>query len=65
MRLIRTGEQIQVSIEPTAIARATLRELGIRSGDQLIVPRQRFTREDLGLLLSAANLVLIAYTVLR
>lgn len=65
MRLIRSGDQIQVSIEPSAIARATLRELGIRSGDQLIVPRQRFTREDLGLLLTAANLVLIAYSVLR
>ncbi len=65
MRLIRSGEQIQVSIEPSAIARATLRELGIRSGDQLIVPRQTFTREDLGLLLSAANLALIAYSVFR
>lgn len=65
MRLIRAGDQIQVSIEPSAIARATLRELGIRSGDQLIVPRKRFTREDLGLLMTAANLVLIAYSVFR
>lgn len=65
MRLIRAGEQIQVSIEPSAIARATLRELGIRSGDQLIVPRKTITREDWGLLLTAANLLLIAYSILR
>ncbi|MEK6609954.1 MAG: polysaccharide biosynthesis/export family protein [Gemmatimonadota bacterium] len=65
MRLIRSGDQIQVSIEPSAIARATLRELGIRSGDQLIVPRQRFSREDLGFLITVANLVLIAYSILR
>ena len=65
MRLIRAGDLVLVSIEPSAIARATLRELGIRSGDQLVVPRQRFTREDLGLLLTAANLVLIAYSVFR
>lgn len=65
MRLIRTGEQLQVALEPAALARATLRELGIRSGDQLIVPRRAITREDWGLLLSVANLVLISYTVLR
>ncbi|MBI1723037.1 MAG: polysaccharide biosynthesis/export family protein [Gemmatimonadetes bacterium] len=65
MGLIRAGEQIRVSIEPAAVARATLRELGIRSGDQLIVPRQRITREDLGLILTAANLVLIAYSIFR
>lgn len=65
MRLIRSGDQIQVSIEPSAIARATLRELGIRSGDQLIVPRKRFNWEDIGLLMTAANLALSTYTIFR
>jgi polysaccharide export outer membrane protein len=65
MRLIRAGEQIAVAVDPGSLARATLRELGIRSGDQVIVPRRSITREDWGILLALANTVLLAYSILR
>jgi protein involved in polysaccharide export with SLBB domain len=65
LQLIRGGENIHVSLEPAAIARSTLRELGVRSGDQLLMPRSWFTRDDLGLVLSLANLLLVAYVVFR
>ncbi len=65
LQLIRGGENFRVSLEPAAIARSTLRELGVRSGDQLVVPRSSFTREDFSLLLQVANLALLAYVVFR
>jgi len=65
MQLLRGGESIHVSLEPGAIARSTLRELGVRSGDQLVVPRSSFTREDWSLLIQIASLVLLTYTVFR
>ena len=65
LQLIRGGENIRVSLDPAAIASSTLRELGVRSGDQLIVPRAAFTRDDFSLLLSVLNFVLLAYTIIR
>lgn len=65
LQLIRGGENIRVSLEPAAIARSTLRELGVRSGDQLVMPRTVFTRDDLQLVLQFASLILLAYTVFR
>lgn len=65
MQLIRGGETVRVPMDPAAIARSTLRELGVRSGDQLVMPRAFLTRDDLGLLLTIANFLLLAYTVFR
>lgn len=65
LQLIRSGENIRVSLEPAAIARSTLRELGVRSGDQLVVPRSWFTRDDLSLVLQIASFILLTYTVFR
>ena len=65
LQLIRGGENIRVSLDPATIARATLRELGMRSGDQLVVPRSAFTRDDLSLLIQIANFILLTYTVIR
>jgi len=65
MRLIRGGQALQVPMDPAAIARSTLRELGVRSGDQLVMPRAFLTRDDLGLILSIANFLLLAYTLVR
>lgn len=65
LQLIRSGENIRVSLEPATIARATLRELGVHSGDQLVVPRSAFTREDFGLVIQILSLILLAYTVFR
>lgn len=65
LQLIRGGENIRVSLDPAAIARSTLRELGVRSGDQLVMPRTSFTRDDLQLVLQFASFILLAYTILR
>jgi polysaccharide export outer membrane protein len=65
LQLIRGGENIRVSLEPAAIARSTLRELGVHSGDQLVVPRSWFTRDDLSLVVQIANFLLVAYMVVR
>jgi protein involved in polysaccharide export with SLBB domain len=65
IQLVRGGEQIRVSLDPAAVARATLRELGVRSGDQLLVPRKAITRDEWGILLQLVNTVLLAYTIFR
>ncbi|MBI4542357.1 MAG: polysaccharide biosynthesis/export family protein [Gemmatimonadetes bacterium] len=65
MRLVRSGSAIPISLAPSTLARATLRELGVRSGDQLYVPRLRFAREDVGLFVAMLNLALTTYTVFR
>lgn len=63
IQLVRGGEEVRLTLDAAAIGRATLRELGVRSGDHVVVARKRFTREDLGLLLQAATLGLVAYQV--
>ena len=65
MQLIRGGENLRLSVDPAAIARSTLRELGVHSGDQVVVPRSSFTREDWSLVIQIASLVLLTYTVFR
>ena len=65
LQLIRGGEAVHISLEPEAMARSTLRELGVRSGDQLVMGRATFTREDFGLLLAIVNTILLAYSIFR
>jgi len=65
IQLIRNGQEVQLALDAASIGRATLRELGVRSGDHVVVARKRFTREDLGLLLQAATLALVAYQVFK
>lgn len=64
-RLLRGGQEIALGIDPASLARATLRELGIRSGDQVLVPRRSITREDWVIILQLANLVVALYAILR
>jgi len=65
LQLIRGGQAVRVSLDPKAIAQSTLRELGVRSGDQLVMGRATFTREDFGLLLAIVNTILLAYSIFR
>ena len=58
LRLIRGGELHPLNLSAVSIAQSTLRELGVRSGDQLLVPRKAITREDWALLLQIANLAI-------
>ncbi|MFI5206817.1 MAG: polysaccharide biosynthesis/export family protein [Gemmatimonadales bacterium] len=61
IRLLRGGQEYHVALASQAVARATLRELGIRSGDQILVPRKPITLATASLLLSLANLALVIY----
>jgi len=65
LQLLRGGENIHVSVEPATIARSTLRELGVHSGDQLVLGRSAFTRDDWSLLIQVASFALLAYITLR
>jgi len=63
MELVRGGETIRVALDATAIGRATLRELGIRSGDHIVLPRRRFTQNELAMGVQFVTLALTLYTV--
>jgi polysaccharide export outer membrane protein len=66
LRLIRAGELYPLPLNAVSIAQSTLRELGVRSGDQLLVPRKALTREDWVLLLQMGNLAVgIAVLLVR
>jgi protein involved in polysaccharide export with SLBB domain len=65
LQLIRGGQNIRLSLDPAAIARSTLRELGMRSGDQVVVPRKSLTFQDWSLIVQVASLALLVYTVFR
>jgi len=65
IQLVRNGEETRLTLDAPAIGRATLRDLGVRSGDHIVLPRKRFTKEDLGLLLQMATFALVAYTVFK
>ena len=65
MRLIRNGQQVATPVNASALARATMREIGIRSGDQIIVPGKTFTYETWLVLLQLLNTALLAYTIFR
>lgn len=61
IRLLRGGQEYQVALASEAVARATLRELGIRSGDQILVPRKPITLSTASLIISVANLAVVFY----
>jgi protein involved in polysaccharide export with SLBB domain len=46
IRLIRGGQELRVDFEREAIAGRTLADIGVRSGDEIVVPRKWFTRSD-------------------
>jgi polysaccharide export outer membrane protein len=58
IRLLRAGAEEEFSYEREALAGRTLQEIGVRSGDEIIVPRRWFTRDDLYLVLQLAQLAL-------
>ncbi len=58
IRVLRTGEAQEINFENEAIAGRSLREIGVRSGDDIIVPRKFFAREDWGILLQAMTVIL-------
>ncbi len=58
IRLFRSGTESRVSFAQETIRARTLRDIGIRSGDEIIVPRRFFTRQDFSILLALAQIAL-------
>lgn len=56
IRLLRPGSETRVSFEEESTRGRALQEIGIRSGDQILVPRRFFTRQDFGILLALAQI---------
>lgn len=56
IRLLRGGHEQRVSLDNRDPARGTLEAIGIRSGDQIIVPGKKFTAATLGLILQFLQL---------
>ncbi len=65
MRLLRGGQQLRISLDAASLARSTLREIGVRSGDQIVVPRKSITYETWVVVLQATAVLLAGYTALR
>jgi polysaccharide export outer membrane protein len=54
IRLLRGGQEQQLSFRQGR----SLQDMGVRSGDQIVVARKGFAREDVGLLLNVVQLAL-------
>ena len=65
IRLIRAGQTVPLPITSEALARATIREIGVRSGDQVYVPRKAITYETWLVGLQLLNTALLAYTIFK
>lgn len=58
----RGGEASVMSFEQAAMAGQTLQEIGVRSGDEIMVPRKWFAREDWFIVLQLMTLALTTAT---
>ncbi len=65
LSLVRGGQVYRLQMSASSIAQATIRELGVRSGDQLLVPRTTLTREDWLLILQIASVGLGIWVLLK
>jgi polysaccharide export outer membrane protein len=55
IRLLRGGQSLDLRFERDQVGGLTLQEVGLRSGDQIMVTRRGFTNQDLRTLLSIAT----------
>jgi len=56
IRLLRGGQTLDLRLERDRVGGLTLQEVGLRSGDQIMVARRGFTGDDLRMLLSILQL---------
>ncbi len=56
IKIFRDGQFTQLSYETEALLGSTLKEIGIRSGDDIIVPRKLFARDDATMLLQLVSI---------
>ncbi len=66
VKLLRDGDELRLALEG-GLKGHTLQEIGVRSGDQIIVPRKFLSREDIMLILQvvqiAVSVVVLANTI--
>lgn len=65
IRLMRAGQTMNLSFEADRVGARTLQDVGLQSGDQIMVPRRGFTGEDLRTLLSVVSVGLSVAILLR
>jgi polysaccharide export outer membrane protein len=53
IRLLRDGQEMQLSL-----SKGSLQDIGVRSGDQIVVPRRSFSRDDVYLVLGVVQVAL-------
>ena len=58
IRLLRAGGETRLDFEHEALAGRTLAEIGVRSGDEIVVPRKWFTRDDILILVGVVQIIL-------
>lgn len=64
-RLIRGGEEIRVDLSRQSLRGQTLQEMGVRSGDQIVVPRKAITAGDIAVFAAVAQVGLSLVILLR
>lgn len=65
VRLLRGGERLQLDFEEQALAGRTLSEIGVRSGDQIVVGRPWLTSQDLGIVLAIVQIAISSAILIR
>jgi protein involved in polysaccharide export with SLBB domain len=65
IQLMRNGENLRFSFQDNALHGRTLQDLGVRSGDQVLVKRKSLTAGDILLGVSAAQLILSLVIIMR
>ena len=65
IRLMRAGQTMSLSFEGDRVGGRSLQDVGLQSGDQIMVPRRGFTSEDLRTLLSIISVGLSVAILLR
>ena len=58
IHVLRAGAEAEFDFERETLSGRTLSEIGVRSGDEIVVPRRWFTREDWVLVLGIAQIAL-------
>ncbi len=56
IQLLRGGQTLDLRFEPDRVGALTLQQVGLRSGDQIMIARRGFTGDDLRTLLSILQL---------
>ena len=65
IRLLRAGAEEQLSFRRENIQGRTLQDIGVRSGDQILVARRPFTRDDLVIVLQAVQITISLAILIR